>query len=380
MADVNDRVREVLDDLIGSGVELGLQVAAYKDGALAVDAWAGLADEASGKPVDGDTLFTVFSTTKGIVATAMHLLAERGLIEYDDPIAKHWPEFGRKGKEHATIRHALTHQAGVPQMPDGVTPAQMSDWDWMCAAIANLEPLWEPGTRTGYHAYTFGWILGEVLRRADGRPIAQFIREEISEPLGIADDLFLGITDAVEPRVATLKTGPRPADAPAPPPDALILRAIPPAVGTTAEVFNRDDVRRSCHPAAGGIMTARAIARHYAMLSNGGELDGARILPAERVRTGTELQTRDEDAAIGQPIRKALGWWQGGTLSAMGPRHTAFGHIGAGGAIGFADPEYGFSFALTKNMLVGAAAPGESAAYRVAERVRRELGIPGEND
>ncbi|MHB8574882.1 MAG: serine hydrolase domain-containing protein [Dehalococcoidia bacterium] len=186
MPDVNQQVHTVLEGLIADGLELGAQVAAYLDGELVVDTWAGLADKESGRAVDGDSLFTVFSTTKGPTATCIHVLAERGLLKYDAPIARYWPEFAAHGKEEATVRDALTHRAGVPQLPADITPAMMCDWEGMCRLIAESEPLWEPGTKTGYHAYTFGWILGEMLRRIDGRPIAEFLQQEICRPLAIA--------------------------------------------------------------------------------------------------------------------------------------------------------------------------------------------------
>src|SRR5438270_60750 len=145
MADVNGRIQQVLNDLIADELELGVQVAAYLDGELVVDTWAGRADEASGRQVDGDTLFTVFSTTKGITATCIHMLAERGKLDYDAPIAKYWPEFAAHGKEKATVRDGLTHRVGIPQMPDGATPELISDWDAITSAIAELEPVWEPG-------------------------------------------------------------------------------------------------------------------------------------------------------------------------------------------------------------------------------------------
>ncbi len=377
MADITSRVRDGLEELIESGVEVGLQVAAYHHGELVVDTWAGLADVESGRPVDGGTLFTSFSCTKGVTATAIHILVERGVLAYDEPIAKYWPEFAQRGKQSATIRHALTHRVGVPQMPDAVTPELMADWDYMCEAIAALEPLWEPGAKTGYHAYTFGWILGEVLRRADGRPIAQFVQDEICAPLGL-DGIYFGIDDAAEPRVATLVDGPRP-DAPAAPADTLIARAIPPAVGILAAPYNHPAVRRAALPAHGGLMSARSLARHYAALGNGGELDGIRILSEERVRTATALQTDEVDQAIVQPVRKALGYFQSGPISAMGPRPTAFGHPGAGGALGFADPEQEFAFAITKNSLVAGTEPGASAAAVIGSLVRRELGFPDED-
>ena len=137
-----------MDDLIGRGIEQGLQVAAYLDGQLVVDTWAGVADATTGRPVDGETLFLVFSTTKGVTATVIHLLAERGLLEYDVPVARYWPEFGVNGKQAITVRQVLAHTAGVPQVPDGFERTDFGDWDRACRAVAELTPLWQPGTAT----------------------------------------------------------------------------------------------------------------------------------------------------------------------------------------------------------------------------------------
>ncbi|MCX6021948.1 MAG: serine hydrolase [Chloroflexi bacterium] len=367
MTDAQGQVQQMLDSLVANGTELGLQAAAYLNGKLVIDAWAGLADEATGRPVDGDTLFTVFSASKGITATCIHIAAERGLLDYDTPIAHYWPEFAAHRKERATVRHALAHQVGIPQMPEGVTPEMICDWDTMCAAIADLTPLWEPGTKAGYHALTYGWILGEVLRRADGRPIAQFLNDEIGGPLGIGD-MFFGITDEVEPRVAILK-------------DAQQREGL-----GSAAVWNRPDIRRAVIPAGGGIMNARALARHYAALAQGGEIDGVRLLTPERLRIATRLETDASDQVLGPgyptPVRRALGYQLGGPRhpatayqTASGQRLTSFGHPGAGGTMAFADPEIGFAFAMTKN-LTRVSVPGvPDAAVLVAEATRRALGI-----
>jgi CubicO group peptidase (beta-lactamase class C family) len=273
-SEANAAVQSLLDDLVSSGEELGLQVAAYHQGKLAIDAWAGFADARTGRKVDGDTLFTVFSTTKGITCTAIHILAERGLLGYDDPVARYWPAFAARGKGRVTVRQVLTHTAGAPQMPDGVTPVDICDWDRICTAIADLPLLWEPGTMTGYHAFTIGWILGEVLRRIDSRPIAQFVKDEFCAPLGLRN-LFLGIPDEIEARVAFLEDGPLPKNGPEPMP--LLSKAIPEQLPAAAALFNRPDVRRASIPAAGGIMNARDLARHYASLATG--VDGVRLHP-----------------------------------------------------------------------------------------------------
>lgn len=371
----NGAVQALLDEMVAQGEELGLQAAAYLNGELVVDACSGVADRSTGRPVDGRTLFTVYSVGKGITATCIHLLAERGQLEYDAPVARYWPEFGARGKERVTVRDVLTHRSGVPQVPEGATVELVCDWDAICTAIAALPPLWEPGTRTGYHAYNYGWILGEVVRRVDGRPFPRFVQEEICAPLGLRD-LFFGIPDDVEERVATLEAAPRLPDAPPPPPpDSLFFRAMPQSL---SGMYNRPDVRRACIPAAGGIMAARDLARHYAALI--GPVDGVRLLPPERIATATTLQTSDEDLVLGLPVRKALGYWLGGKWSPMSERITSFGHGGASGAMGFADPDYGLTMGFTKNVVRAVTrTPGESAAFRVANCIRDALGIPSQD-
>lgn len=373
--ELQGEVQQIIERFITDGEEVGLQVAAYVDGQLVVDAWAGIADETTGRPVDGETLFTSWSTTKGFVATCVHILADRGKLDYDEPIATWWPEFAANGKGTATVRHALTHAVGVPQMPDDVTPEMMTNWDAMCAAIAALPPLWEPGTKTGYHAWTFGWINGEIIRRVDGRPIAQFAREELCAPLGI-EDFYLGIPDAVEPRVATLRQADDHVRDFASLPD-LAARAMPPNV-TTAAVVNRPDFRRASIPGGGGIMNARAIARHYAMLAGHGELDGVRILSPERIDIIRALQTDANDELFGTSERKGLGYFLGGPVNeggsaTAGPNGGAFGHGGNGGSYGFADPERRLAFGLTKNLMRSGAITQETAAFQVAEAIRAAL-------
>jgi len=318
----NAAVQSLLDDLVASGEELGLQVAAYRQGRLVIDAWAGIADTRTGMKVDGDTLFTVFSTTKGITYTAIHILAERMLLYYDDPVALYWPAFAAHGKSRVTIRHVLTHTAGVPQMPEGATPEDLCDWDRICAAIADLPLLWKPGTMTGYHGYTVGWILGEVLRRIDGRPISQFVKDEICAPLGLRN-LFFGIPDAVEDRVAFLEDGPIPENGPEPMP--MLAKAIPEQLPAAATLYNCPDIRRACIPAAGGIMNARDLARHYASLATG--VDGVRLLPPKRIALIAREQTLALDQVIGLNIRKGPGYFlHGENGESISDSPDSFGH------------------------------------------------------
>ena len=369
--EANAKVQSLLQKLIDSGEEYGLQVAAYLDGELVIDTWAGVADRRTGRPVDGDTLFTCFSTSKGIVYGCIHLLAERGQLSYDDPVAKYWPEFAARGKERVTIGHVLADQAGVPQVPAGATPQDYCNWNYMCSAIADQPLLWEPGKGVGYHGLTMGWILGEVVRRVDGRPFAQFVQEEICAPLRMRE-LYFGIPDEVEDRVAWLEAAPPVEGGAAPGPLASL--AIPPHSEGMDGVFNRPDVRRACIPAAGGIVTARALARYYASLVS--EVDGFRLLPASRVAIATEFQTDDLDQVLNARIRRARGFWLAGPcMEELGTAPASFGHDGAGGSVAYADYQHRFSIGFVKTRLVDKLDPTTTASCQVCGLIRQLLGV-----
>ena len=265
--DLRTQVQKTIDGLVVSGREIGVQVAAYLNGRLIVNAVAGLADAATGNPVTPDTPFFSFSTGKGLAGTAVHVLAERGEISYDLRLAEVWPEYARHGKEQTTLRHVLTHSAGVPQLPSFTTAEDMLDWDRMCRTIASSVPLWEPGARHGYHAWTYGWLVGETVRRVTGRPISRVLAEDIARPLHADRELFFGVPDRMPlTHLARLKdrnwsasmetlSGHLPNfDRIAPPgvrPDAGlgnrrdVLRADIPAVGTVSARGHRPDVRRA---------------------------------------------------------------------------------------------------------------------------------------
>src|SRR5215204_5017654 len=196
MNDVQQQVQEAIDQLIESEAERGLQVAVYHQGELVVDAVAGVADPATGRPVVLDTVFYTFSVGKAMASTLVHMLVERDMFGYDTRIVELWPEFGAHGKETVTVRHVLTHTAGVPGVPADTTPEDLCDWDKMCSVIADTKPWWEPGTKVAYHAYTFGYIVGELVRPATGKPISQVLREEIAEPLGVNDELYVGVPES----------------------------------------------------------------------------------------------------------------------------------------------------------------------------------------
>ena len=373
---VDPRIREALEHAVSLG-EVGVQVAASVGGGRIVDAWIGVADPETGRMVDGDTLFNAFSVTKAVTASALHVQAERGLVAYDAPVARYWPGFARNGKESITIRDVLSHRSGIPQMPDGIGPEEMCDWDWMVSRIEEFTPMFPPGTVNAYQKLVFGWIVGEVVRRTDrsGRPFDRFVREELLDPLGVRD-LYLGVPDVELSRCAPVLV-----DAmPRPNPDAQIESTLPVAI-YPGPVFNRQDLRQSVGPGGGGIMTARATDRFFAMLACRGELDGTRILSERCLLWCTEPR---DDPDQPDPILAADAWvgqggyWLGGSAPQVypvvgnGPR--ILHHPGAGGSIAWADLDTGLSAAILHNRMQGEAAnsrdPEVNPFLRLADAVR----------
>jgi CubicO group peptidase (beta-lactamase class C family) len=192
--ELQTRVQDAVDERIDSGTELGVQVAVFHGGRLVVNVASGLAD-VSGRVVQPDALFWAASTAKGVASTVAHVLAELGALDYDMPLAAVWPEFAQHGKDKVSVRHVLCHTAGVPGLPADLTPAELGDWEQMCTLLAEAQLWWEPGTAFGYHAYTFGFLLGETLRRLTGRSISTLLRELITAPLGVADEIHFGVPD-----------------------------------------------------------------------------------------------------------------------------------------------------------------------------------------
>lgn len=369
MKDINNKVQKVLEELIHYKGEIGLQAAAYLDGEVVMDVWAGLADESTHQQVNGETLFNSFSISKGIVSTCIHILADRGLLDYDAPISYYWPEFAAGGKKRATIRHALTHRAGIPNDPPDMGIELMSNWSAVCKAIAEMEAQWEPGTKISYHPLTYGWILGELIHRIDGRSISQFFQDEVCQPLDI-ENIYFGVVPEKEHLVATLKNAPGLTE-------SLVDLGIPKTspMSDLAGTFNQSRIKRASIPGAGAIVNARSLARHYAMLACGGELDGVRILDKERIAIAS--------ARVPEDSKKAdIRWWNSHSLGytlggGPGPRKDmphSFGYEGIG-TIGFADPDRVFAFAMLKNLL-DLSSPNEMvSATRILQTVMEVLKI-----
>jgi CubicO group peptidase (beta-lactamase class C family) len=351
MDDLQGQVQQAIDRLVESGTERGVQVAVYRDGEQVVDAVAGLADPAAGRPVDAGTVFHNYSVVKGATATIAHILAERGLFGYDTPVAELWPDFAAHGKQAVTVRQVLDHTAGVPGIPLDTTVEDLCDWDKMCAAIADAELWWEPGTKVGYHAYTFGYIVGEVVRRATGKPISQVLAEEVAGPLGVAGELWFGMPASEQHRLAPLEDEPGAAEAAAQmmaslPPDLPMFKAGPPESFPNAAFGNRPDVLAADIP-AGGKTSARAIARMYAALL--GEVDGVRLLTPERLAEATAVSSSGTDEVFGMPTTWGLGYGIGGPAGDAQEAPTVFGLGGVGGSFACGDTAGGVAWAVTKN-------------------------------
>jgi CubicO group peptidase (beta-lactamase class C family) len=368
MSDIQHHIQEAIDLLVESGAERGLQVAVYRHGNLLADAVAGIADPATARPVTSDTPFFSYSIGKGVAATVLHVLAERGALDYDTPIVELWPEFGAHGKQRATVRHALSQSVGVPGLPRGLTVEDLCDWDKICALIADSVPWWEPGSKIGYHAITWGYIIGEIVRRASGKPISELLREQVAGPLGVADELFFAVPKAEQARLARLEDAPIPAEMAAAmemPEDSPLLK-LGPAECTTAAYGNRADVLSANIP-AGGTVTARAVARMYAALL--GEVDGVRLISEQRLREVSAVAMSGIDQIFGFPSAWGLGYGIGQFLSNAQETQHVFGVGGVGGSHAYADTATGTTFALTKNRL----APSFETAERVAALVTKAI-------
>ena len=364
-------VTEVLRRLVAHRRGGGAAVAVYHRGEPVVDAWAGTRD-LQGSPWERETTAMSFSTTKGVVATVLHRLVDRGLVDYDEPVATYWPEFAAAGKERITVRQILDHSAGLHDLRGLIDDAyQMLDWDHVVAALAAASPRYEPGTRHGYHGITYGFLVGEVIRRVTGMTVNEAVQAEIVKPLAL-DGMFIGTPPDARHRMAELVM--RFGDAARIERIARRLERVAwlrPAVETFVVAdFDRlllsDQVHDSELPALNGCFTARSLARMYAALAGGGQLEGRRFLSAETLQRATEVQTTARDVVVGFPMRWRLGYHVAATTRGVLP--NGFGHFGFGGSGAWADPDRdlavamvcsrvaGTPFADTRMLRVGAAA------------------------
>jgi CubicO group peptidase (beta-lactamase class C family) len=337
--------------------ELGASFCAIADGRTVVDLWGGFADPARGRPWREDTLVMVHSCTKGAAALCAHVLAARGVLDVDAPVARYWPEFAAAGKERIPVRMLLNHRAGLAAIDRPLRAEAGLDGKAMADALAEQAPNWEPGALHGYHAITFGWLVGEVVRRISGRSLGQFFRDEIAGPQGL--DFWIGLPDSLEPRVA--RVAPPPAPDRADPFDAALLehgsltrRAFmnPSTLFFAGGAAFARRLRAAEIPAANGMANARGLAGLYAPLA----ARGGALVDAATLARMAKVESEGPDRILVHPTRFAQGFMKsidGGPLhrARLGPNDAAFGHVGAGGSLGMADPTAGVAIGYAMNRM-----------------------------
>jgi CubicO group peptidase (beta-lactamase class C family) len=366
--------------------EVGASVSVKLAGETVVDLWGGSADPATNKPWVEDTITHVWSCTKGATALCAHMLVSRGLLDIEAPVTRYWPEFGQAGKESIQVKMLLNHQAGLAAISEPIPPGGLYDWEFMVKALQKQEPFWKPGTMHGYHGFTFGWLVGEIVRRISGKSLGTFFREEVAKPLGL--DFWMGLPETHERRVAPII----PADPPDPSgPVSPMMMAI--AIDQTSlqalQLFNTggymlpgpDGVfgfnTRAAHVAefgsVGTMTNARGLAGMYAPLANGGSQNGISLVDRDTLaRMAAVSSASSMDMAVLLPTRFSLGYVKSVDNRRV-PNCTvddsliiseeAFGHAGFGGSLGFADPLPNMSFGYAMNRMgqgIGLNARGQS--------------------
>jgi CubicO group peptidase (beta-lactamase class C family) len=351
-----ERVREAFGRNFEHGGDVGAALCVYRHGRKVADLWGGVADSETGREWTRDTLQLVYSATKAATATCAHLLAQRGELDLDRPVASYWPEFAAAGKADIPVRWLLSHQAGLPVIDHPIPLADLLAWDPMAAALAAQRPAWAPGSAHGYHGRTFGWLVGEVIRRVSGRSAGRFFAEEIAGPAGL--DFFIGLPGDERGRVShmVIDDPPGPGTAASIPieqvpeqfrpllaaftdPGSLMNRAF--ALCVPDIDFNDPAAQAAEIPSSNGICTADGLARLYAGLI--GEVDGVRILDAGTTAAATAEQAAGTDQVLLVPSRFASGFMLPTDESPLGGP-ASFGHPGRGGSLGFADPDSGIAF------------------------------------
>lgn len=357
--------------------ELGAAFSVVVDGEVKADLWGGIADQRTGRPWSADTLQLVFSTTKGAAAICIARLVEAGLISYGDTVATYWPEFAASGKGEITIAQMMSHQAGLPYPVADLSFDDLIAVTPVVEALAAQAPVWEPGTQHGYHAVTYGWLAGELLRRVDGRSLGTYFAEEVAGPLGL--EFWIGLPESEEPRVSRLEQAPAPDD-----PNVVALMEQFMGPGTMAfkaltvngamagggeNAFNSRAVHGTEMPAANGITTARSLARMYA--ATVGSVDGIRLIDDDTVVAASAEAVNGPDAVLVFPSQFGMGFMLEGTLTPMfGPR--SFGHAGAGGSLGYADPDANIGYGYVMNQMASGIA-GDPRTVNLTEAVRASL-------
>jgi CubicO group peptidase (beta-lactamase class C family) len=336
-------VREAFEANFDAGIELGASLGVYVDGQEVVNLWGGLAT-APTTDWTADTVAVTFSSTKGMTAACANMCIDRGLLDIDAPVTSYWPEFGQAGKDTIPVRWLLTHQSGVVAVDEPISMEDIAAWDPVIHKIERQAPAFTPGTATGYHASTYGWLVGEVVRRVAGRSVGTFFAEEIAEPLGL--DAWIGMPSTELTRLATIEQTWNEQTKPS----TMAADTLAARVFANPGVIDPDDERNVTaeRPAGGGVTNGRSLARMYASLI--GEVDGTRLLSAQQLDTARRCSVSGTDAVLGTPVARGLGFMvHHASQTLCGP--GSFGHMGAGGSFGLADPERGVAVGYVMNRM-----------------------------
>jgi CubicO group peptidase (beta-lactamase class C family) len=351
-------VREAFAENFNSRRETGASVAVVLDGRSVVDLWGGWADKARTRPWSRETIVNVYSTTKGLTAICAHRLAGEGRLDLDAPVTAYWPEFAAHGKDRITVRELLNHRAGLPAIRRALAPEDLYNWRTMTEALADEQPWWEPGTRHGYHALTFGYLVGEVIRRITGKTVGSYFRDEIATPLEA--DAHIGLDARDDARVADMIGAPPPAPGEfnlfaeaAKNPESVTAKTFMNPLALSMALVNSRGWRGAEVPAANGHTNARALARIYGALARGGEIGGPRVMDSHEIASCSVEESCGRDEVLLISTRFSSGFMLSQPGEEMGPNPRAFGHPGAGGSIGFADPQAKIGFGYAMNRMGG---------------------------
>ncbi|MDB5450174.1 MAG: estA [Phenylobacterium sp.] len=354
-------VKDAFAANFAAGEELGARFTLAEAGEVVLDLWAGHADRKRTRPFDDRTLTPVFSTTKALAALLMARLVDQGKLDYGQTVASVWPEFAAAGKAAVTVEQLLSHQAGLCGFPDPMDPAEWFDWDHICAKLAAMTPLWPPGTASGYHPITFGYLAGEIFRRVEGRTMGTALRQDLAVPFGL--DLWIGLPDSEFDRVAELQ---RPSALPDfghhnEPTRAAFLTPWASPAGRGQAEWRRMEI-----PSANGHCTAEGLARLMGALANDGWLDGEDILSPALIGEAARERIRGQDLVLPYVMSWAAGFMRNETEKPWGPGLSTFGHSGWGGSCAFADPERKLGGAYVMNKQ-GVALMGDLRPRRLIE-------------
>jgi len=355
-------VRKAFEENFTNGSDVGASFCATRNGETVVDLWGGFADPARTRPWEKDTIVNVYSTTKTMTALTALLLADRGQLDFDAPVARYWPEFAANGKERIKVSHLMSHSAGLSGWKEKITKNDLYDWEKATSLLAAQAPFWEPGTAPGYHAMTQGYLVGEVIRRIDGRTVGAVFREEIAQPLGA--DFHIGLPASEDSRVAEL-IPPPPGDAVGDQPNMNeLVRNMSTNPGIDVAETKTRAWRGAEIPAAGGTGNARSIAEIHAILANGGVAKGKRFMSEAGCRKALELQIEGRDLVMDVPARFGMGFGlAGGLIPLPNPNSIFWG--GYGGSLAIIDMDAKTSFGYAMNRMVGTTT-GDLRAFSLA--------------